>query len=283
MYNAQYNNSTYNSTPPYGNSYIANGANPLPGAGSTDAIVFDGYGLQNANIITSKVNHDDLLNIELNSFKYPRENGGGVLSKYYRGREIKLECTIKSDTAANFNTLLDNTKKALRKTEGYLKILVNGEYRKIKATLGKFDMRREHYNITFCQVDITFTALEPFFYADSKQSYSFLGKTGTFTEEVTNAGSAESLPVFYHIFGATTAVTAVAFTAFNRTLTINTSFAQNDILIIDGVNKSVTKNGVEIDYTGAFPIFPPGSNLFKFTYTGTVSVDVTLIQDKNYL
>lgn len=258
MYNAQYNNSTYNSTPPYGTSYIANGGtNPLPGGGSSDVIVFDGYGLQNANIITSTINHDDLLGIELNSFKYPRENGGGVLSKYYRGREIKLEVTIKSDTATNFNTLLDSTKKALRKTEGYLKILVNGEYRKIKASLSRFDVRREHYHVTYCTVDVTFTTLEAFFYASSKQSYNFQGKTGTFSDEVTNGGSAESLPVFYHIFKTTTAVTAVTLTAFGKVLTITNNFSVNDILIIDSENKTVTKNGVDIDYTGAFPAFPP--------------------------
>lgn len=284
MYNAQYNNSTYNSTPPYGTSYIANGGtNPIPSTGSSDAIVFDGYGLQNANIITSNINYDDLLSIELNSFKYPRENGGGVLSKFYRGREIKLEITVKSDTGQNFNTLMDTVKKNLRKTEGYLSILVNTERRRIKATCTKFDTKREYYNITFCKIDVTFTTLEPFFYAETKQSYNFLGKTGTFSEEVTNLGSTDSLPVFYHIFGAGSAVTNVAFTAFSRTLSIANTFAANDILIIDAVNKSVTKNGVEIDYTGAFPVFPPGSNPFTTSYTGTVLADVTLIQDKNYL
>lgn len=265
MYNAQYSNSTYNSTPPYGTSYIANGGtNPLPGGGSSDLIIFDGFGLQNANIVTSQINHDDLLGIELNSFKYPRENGGGVLSKFYRGREIKLVMTIKSDTSSNFNTLLDSVKKNLRKTEGYLDITVNGEIRRIKATCTRFDTRREHYNVTYCTVDVTFTTLEAFFYASSKQSYNFQGKTGTFSDEITNGGSAESLPVFYHIFGATTAVTAVTLTAFSKVLTISNTFAVNDILIIDSENKTVTKNGVDIDYTGSFPVFPPGSNPFTF-------------------
>lgn len=161
--------------------------------------------------------------------------------------------------------------------------MVAGEKRRIRATCTKFDVTREHYNITFCKAKIVFTCLEPFFYAASKQSYTFPGKVATFTEEVTNNGSAESLPIFYHIFGATTAVTAVAITAFGKTMTVTNSFSANDILIIDSENKKVTKNGTEIDYSGSFPIFPTGSNPFTVTYTGTVAVDVTLLQNKNYL
>lgn len=136
-----------------------------------DSIVFDGYSLQNANIITSKINYDDQGQIELNSFNYPRVDGGWVLSKFYRGRIIVLNCTIKADTATAFNTLLDTTKKNLRKTEGYLEITVNSEIRRIKATLKSFDVSREHYNVNFVPVTIEFEALEPFFYTLTDQGY----------------------------------------------------------------------------------------------------------------
>ena len=275
MYNLQYNNSSYNGNPPYGW--------PFPSGWPTDSIIFDGYGLQNENIITSNIDFDNLTQVELNSFSYPRENWGGVLSRYYRGRTISMECTIKSDTWINFNILLDQVKKSIRVTEWFLDITVNSEKRRIKATCTKFDVGRLYYNITFAKVKIEFTTLEPFFYAVAKQYATFQAKNATFSEEVTNTWSADSLPVFYHIFGAGSTVTESRLTAFGKVLIITNTFAPNDILIVNSENKTVTKNGVEIDYSGSFPIFPPGSNPFTIQYTGAVLVDVTMIQNKNYL
>jgi len=156
--NYAFNESTFNET-------------PVVVPTTQDSIVFDGYSLQNANIITSKIDYDNQGQIELNSFNFPRVDGGGVLSKFYRGRIITVNCTIKSDTSVNFNTLLDTTKKSLRKTEWYLEITVNSEIRRIKATLRSFEVPREHYNVNFCPVKIEFEALEPFFYTLTDQGY----------------------------------------------------------------------------------------------------------------
>lgn len=259
------------------------GGSPLPATSSSDVIAFDGYGLQNTNVITTEIDFDDTGAIELNQFKYPRENGGGILSKFYRGREIKLKITLKESTAAAFNALLDNFKKGISKTEGYLDILVNDETRRIKATCTRVDFGRKNYNITFTNVQVTFTAVEPFFYSKSVQSFQFLGKTGTFSEEFTSQGSAAALPDFYFIFGATSAVTQLAITAFGRTLTIANTFASGDILIVKSSTKSITKNGTEIDYTGQFPEIQPGSAPFTVAITGTVAVDTTVVVPKNYL
>ena len=163
-------------------------------------IVFDGYSLQNANFITSRINYDDLTNIELNTFRYPRSDGGGVLSKYYRGRTIKLFGIIKSDTVENFNILLDEIKKSLRKTEGILEISVNGDIRQIKATVTSLEYNRNHYNITFSPIEVEFTTAESFFYSSTLQSLGIFGKTATYTEEMENAGGSDSNPTVYMVF-----------------------------------------------------------------------------------
>lgn len=259
------------------------GYSPLPNAITQDVIAFDGFGLQNTQIITNSIDFDDLTTVELNSFKYPRDDGGGVLSKYYRGREIKLTCTIKAASAAAFASVMDDFKKSLRKTEGNLDIYVNDETRRIKATCTKIDFKRQHYNVTFATADVTFQALEPFFYAANAQSFQFQAQSGSFFGEFTNTGSADSLPALYFIFGAGTAATELQINAFGLSLTIANSFANNDVLIVDAKNKSVTKNGAEIDYTGQFPKFPPGSCPFQIAMTGTSLLDLTAIVPKNYL
>lgn len=222
--------------------------------------------------------------VELNSFKFPRSDGGGVLSKYYRGRQIKLVGHIKADTVENFHILLDTVKKNTRKTEGLLEIIVNGEVRQILATVTDLVYNRDHYHITFSPITITFQSAEPFFYAETDQSLGIFGKTATFTEEMTHNWGAESNPTVYMVFGTGTTATEVSFTdPDGRILTITTALTNNDILIIDSEEKIVTKNAVEIDYTGAFPIFAPGSNNFTVTFTGTILVDTTISLPKNYL
>jgi phage-related protein len=199
---------------------------------------------------------------------------------------INVEVTLKSDTAANFQTLLDTFKKKLRTTEGYLDIIPAGttEIRRIKATVTSLKFGREYYNITFIsKIKIQFTALEPFFYAKTKQSYDFLSKTADLAGEVTNAGSVDSLPVFYIIGSGGCAITSTTLTAFGKSMVVVTNVGSGDVLIIDSETKSVTKNGVAVDYTGFFPIFPPGSNPFVIDWVGTIACDVTMIQSKNYL
>lgn len=247
-------------------------------------IIFDGYSLQNINFITSRIDYDDLTTVELNKFNFPRADGGGVLSKYYRGRTIKLEGYIKADTQTDFLTLIDEVKKNTRATEGYLEITINGEVRQIKATVTDLSYSRDHYNITMSPISITFTAQEAFFYSKTPQSLSLFWKTATFTEEMTHLWGAEAQPDVYFVFGAWTSVTAVSFTdPTGRILTVTTALADTDVIIIDSENKKVYKNSVETDYTWAFPIFSPWANNFTCTFTWTVLVDTTLVLPKNYL
>lgn len=268
----------------YAVSETSIGDSPAITTESTGDIVFNGYSLSNSStIICTYIDYDNQGKIDLNTFNFPRDNGGGVLTKYYRGRDIKLRITLVESTASAFNTLIDNFKTALRTTEGNLDIKVNDEVRRIKATLTDIVFKKEHYNINFVNVDITFRSVEPFFYATTSQTSTFEGKTVTFDEEVTNTGSAESDPQFYFIFGATTATTVVSITAFSRTISVTNTFASGDILIVNSDTKSVTKNGVEIDYSGIFPIFSPGLCSFNVAFTGTTLADVSLILAKNYL
>lgn len=81
-----------------------------------DNIVFDGFSLNNGStIICNRINYDDQGDIALNSFDYPRNDGGGILSRFYRKRNITAQFTLKADNAEAFNTLIDNFKKGIKK------------------------------------------------------------------------------------------------------------------------------------------------------------------------
>lgn len=60
------------------------GYSPLPFSTTQDSIAFDGYGLQNSSIRTMLMDNDDMGKIDLSTFDFPRDDGGGLLTKYYR-------------------------------------------------------------------------------------------------------------------------------------------------------------------------------------------------------
>ena len=55
------------------------------------------------------------------------------------------------------------------------------------------------------------------------------------------------------------------------------SIAANDILVFDASSKRVTLNGTQVKFTGSFLTLPAGSNLLKFTVTGSSFSAVTTI------
>jgi phage-related protein len=259
------------------------GQSPLPLSVSQDSIAFDGYGLQNQIIRTTYVDTDDLGRIDLSTFDFPRDDGGGVLSKYYRWRQIKLKVLVTTDTAANLNAKLDEMKRFLSDTEWNLDIAVNGETRRIRATVTGLKFDRKGYNLTFIQGDITLTAVDAFFRAKTDQSWLFEGRWTDFWEEISNAWSADADPRFYFIFWSGSSATNLQISSGTRTISVSRTFSAWDILVIDCDQKTVTHNGISVDYSGMFPVFSPGSNPFHTVITGTATMDLTAIVAKNYL
>ena len=250
----------------------------------TDSIQFEAFSLQNTEVITSKINYDDLEQVEINQFRFTGRDGGGVLSRYYIGRRITLTGTIVQPTATTLNAKLDAMKKGLSKKEGLLYITVNSERRQIKATCQSVVFDREHYNVSFSRFSIVFVTAEPFFYADELDRGDILGVTGDIADEFTANGTAETLPRLLLAFASWTTATQVEIVDdFSNTLTITTALTTNDILIIDSDLKTVTKNGTEIDYSGVFPIFTPWQNQYTVDFTWSVVCDMNIQAKRNYL
>jgi hypothetical protein len=56
-----------------------------------DSIGFNGFNLQDGDLCIETIDYDDLKEIDINSFQFPRQNGGALLSKYYRGRTVRMK------------------------------------------------------------------------------------------------------------------------------------------------------------------------------------------------
>jgi len=251
----------------------------LPLTGEVGDFIFDWFSIHDLmNITLKKVDNNDLTDVDLSTYNLAYNDGGAISSRYYRGRQIRLSWSIKADTQEEFEAYIDTLKKGTSKTGWELKIWG----RKTKATLTKLSLNRDNYHVNWSPIEMIFTTVEPF-WTEWTTSVGYLGITWTRSEELTYEWTAPSSPIFYLVFGVWTAVTQVQLTFEWLNLTIANTFASGDVLVIDGVNKEVTKNGTEIDFTWVFPEFTVLSNPFTTSFTGTVLADETVIYDTNFL
>jgi hypothetical protein len=88
-------------------------------------------------------------------------------------------------------------------------VKVNGITRRIRATCIDITFNRQHYNISFCPVQIVFKTQEPFWYATSEEVLSTLGFSSNFGEEFVSTGTAQTEPRMVFTFGVGTNVSKV--------------------------------------------------------------------------
>lgn len=264
------NNSLLN-TSPLNDELIAL-AEPISGF---DDLMFNGLSLQNESIISTDIKDSSTPDRELSTFKTPRGDGGGYVADYFRTRKIVAAGYIKAATAAELEALLDEIKRRLVLREGNLDRKINGQVRRIKATLSNSDQMfsgREGYHITYCPFTFEFMSLEPMWHDLNYISRTNEGVTNlSFTEIIENLGTYKAPSDLVIIVEAADTVTA--FNYKNNTngneILITTPLVAGDILEIDGENKQVLLNGTPVDYDGIFPELEYGTNNYTLTITGT--------------
>lgn len=240
---------------------------------------FDGFNLHDkVNITLKSSNNDDLTEQDISLYDFAYNHGGWFSSRYYRGREIRFIGSVKAETEQLFQEYMDTLKKWLSKAEWIL----NVKGRKIKATLSKMAYNRNSYNITWSPVELTFKTSDAF-WSEWAESIWFTWITWDLQEEVSYIWTAPSSPTWYFAFQSGASITNISITHNWVSFIVPVSATSWDVVLIDGKNKTVLKNGVEIDFTGVFPEFTEYSNPFIVDFTGTVNVDVTLIFDKYFL
>jgi len=246
---------------------------------------FDWYSLHSSDIRVQWVNYDDEGGIDLNIFEAPRIDGGWVLWHYRRAKDVTFKLSLKADTVAGLNALIDELKKKTQVTEGRLEVEVDWVVRRTKASITSLKFNREYYHITFLpNVEITFRTIAPHRQLKLNTSYAF-EHTGDVQEDVVNNGTRASDPVLYIILKTgSVGVTEIKLTNNWYAITIDDTFLAGDLIAIDCENKVVTKNGVAIDYTGVFPTLEVWSNALLFDYTSTsVLADIFVIFNQKFL
>jgi hypothetical protein len=254
-----------------------------PSTLSVSDIQIGDFSLTTGGFTVTQINDDDLGKIDFETYKKPRRDGGGVLSSYYRGRTITLSLSIVGTTPSDLQSKMDALKLGTSGVQTWLFVRNPIDTRRIRGKVQTIDFGRQHYNITFIKPKITFEAVDPFFEGLTNGSLTRTGDTAAWQDQFLHAGTANTLPTMYFVFGSTTSLTSATLVSGGNALTISSALTTGDILIVDSKKEKVTKNGVEIDSTGIFPEFSPGSTAISFSGVGTFSLDTSIVAPKTFL
>lgn len=275
------------------NTAMLNTGSPTPFAVSAadfDNLEFNGYSLQDSDHVSSVIEAFSTPSRELVTFKIPRADGGGWNGDYFRERRVKVSGIIEKVSNALLETEIDTFKQKMCAPQAFLDLKVNGEVRRIVATLEDPETmfaKREGFHITFTPFEMTFLALEPMWHSVDYETETYEDiALMTYPDEIEVTGSYKAQPVIVVILQAATSVTAIAFE--NNTngdaIEVTRAFAAGDVLVIDSEEKSVTVNGTEVDYDGIFPELDIGLNEFEISATGSaIEYTATVKYRKTYL
>ena len=272
------------------NSRLFNGGSSNVPTFSTDLVVFDSFSLADGTYMIVTDLEDSEPSRDVISGNTPRADGMYVLADYYRRKDITVRGYVKASTRTLLDQYLDTIRKSLRGRQKNLDLtrLSDGAVRRYVATLTNGDKlfsARQRYDITVCPFEAVFSCMTPF--ATDRGYTSVTSQTITASPtSITfeNGGTIHSYPVFTLIFDSASSVTAIDIQHLDGSGNIleeiqaSLTVAAADVIVFDGENKRVTQNGTEKDYSGSFPLFEPGSNLFKFTITGSTYSAYTSIK-----
>jgi hypothetical protein len=248
------------------------------------SLLYNGFDLQTANILTDDIDHQSIPNKNANTYALAHANKSALPFINYPSKQITLKGTIKGSSIADTDSRVDSFKAYFNGKDGNLDIGYNGGTRRYIGTATAVDVNRPK-GLAYAEFTVIITCTIPFGMATS--ATTGINDTGNTTAtdsfNVTFAGNA---PIQLPVIEIT--LTAVTGGANHLQVTNNANgqgmvllgqtFANGDVIVIDSSTRKVTRNGTEIDYLGSFIEVGPG--LVQFNYadgftTRTFSFKVT--------
>lgn len=258
----------------------------------TGAITFNTNDLQNysaatrTGIITDKILHNDIPDKDVALMALANANGSVIPQSQYPSKKITISGTIKGSSDIDIDSRIDAFKAYFNGKDKNLDIVYAGTTRRYIATANAVAVERQNTGY-FARFNVTFVCTNPFGRATAlTTALNAAGRTlAGYTDSHTFVGSAPCLQPIITITLTAVSGGASFISWGNNTngqgITItDQTWVSGDVLEIDTRTgyKTVKKNGVEIDFLGAFPEFAPGSQSFSYADGFTSRTMTELVQ-----
>lgn len=248
-------------------------------------ITFDGTSLVSSPYTVRRFTSDDVQNRQMFLYGLARQRGATLLNSELKEKVFKMEGTITGTSISDLEGNVDEFKELITRTEKNLDIEYAGGTRRFVATASKINVPRDFFNVTFVPFEVEFlcsagVGKDIVITSDAVTAISTLDRTTTTSVSGTLSPDMKTTIEVT----AASGITQVELLANGDKITLTASIVAGDEIVIDGGTLKVTQNGTEKAYTGIFPQFGVGANVYQLTFTGTsITYDLTFDYVKTYL
>lgn len=230
-------------------------------------IVFDGYDLQSADVIVSKIEHDNIPAKELRRYRLVRADGEIITDSRFGGKRILVIGRLKATSSAFLEYALDDFRAAMagygKENKQLLVEYTGGGTNRVynKATCVSISVDRRQGTTNFAEFQLEFISTLPYGESESPAviENNYPVATSPLTIPVNFGGNARQKPVMELTVTSFTGASINTISLKNDTtgvgISISRAFVAGDVIEIDVPNMIVKVNGNEVDYGGAFPDF----------------------------
>lgn len=232
-------------------------------------------------------NFNDLPNRQLNIYKLARANKSILTSAEYSSKEVTVRFHLRGCDRGETELVLEDLKSYLRPINQPLIVRqADKDITYNDATLNEINYEWFSNKIL---LTLVFTVADPIGYDDTTTSLLNTTVTSsTLSSAIENQGSFDAEPVVNLTVTTVTGGASQSLSIKNEEtgqgITLTRTWANGDTVEIDSLNKLVTINGTNSDFSGQFPTFPPGTGSLGYTDTFTTrSVDLSVEYQRHYI
>jgi len=258
------------------------------------ALTFDGFTIENSNFIITAIDHYSIPVKDMDLYKMAYANKSSIATTNYPSKLIKVTGYIQCDDTYSLEAYIDIFKGYLTAEEADLDIDYNGGTRRYTATANKVDVKWT-ISSKHAYFDVEFICTDPFGRATTLTSFgSETGYTSaTLTVQSAIFGTAPiQLPIITITLNTVTGTGDYIQISNDKNgqvlLIYGQGLADDDVIVIDSYERTVTVNGVLVDYLGTFLEMTPGNNPTSGSVTysdgfDTRNIDIDFEYYKRYL
>lgn len=262
----------------------------------TGEITYDGNNLQDydpttsVGIITNSIEHTDIPNKDITFYQLAHANSSTIPFINYPSKKVTIAGVVKGDDDDDLDERIDTFKGYFNGKDKNLDVEYAGSTRRYIATVNALSVKR-HQKALYAEYAAEFICTQPFGRDTTPTvALSDTGRTdASYSDMYTFLGNAPyQLPIvtitLTDLTGGTDASIQWGNGNNGQAIFVQRTWEVDDVLIIDCTEGSVKVNGVPVDFSGAFPEFPPGVQVMEYIDTLTTrEFDIAVEYEKGYM